>query len=83
MAAHVRLEGISTSMRKTLSCAAHPLARILLLSVLNMRVVNVFDEFVHVPLVTRRATVPVAFRYLFLEILLIETRIDRGARDVA
>lgn len=43
VAAHMSLEGIAASMRKTLPGAAPPFACVFLLSVLNMRVVDVFD----------------------------------------
>ena len=76
MAAHVRLEGVATGMRKTLSGTTHPFTRVLLLPILNVRVVNVFDQLVHIALLSRWTPIPVTFRNLLLKVLFVETRID-------
>lgn len=83
MTAHVRLEGITAGMRQTLSGTAHPFARVLLLPVLDVGVVNVLNQFIHIALVPSWATIPVAFRHLLLKVFFFKTRIDRGARNVA
>jgi hypothetical protein len=70
-------------MRQALPVAASPLARVFLLSIFNMRVVNVLNQLVHVPLVSRGTAVPVANRHLVLEILFFQPGIDGRAGDVA
>lgn len=44
---------------------------------------DVFNQLVHVALVARWTTIPVAFRNLFLEVFFVEARIDRGTGDIA
>lgn len=83
MASHVSLQGVATRMRQALAVAASPLARVFLLAVLNVRVVDVLDQFVHVALVSSGTAVPVANCHLVLEILFFEPGIDRRAGNVA
>src|SRR5699024_8375186 len=83
VAAHMGLESVAASVRETLAGAALPLARVLFLPVLDVRVVDVLDELVHVALVAGRAAVPVADGHLVLEVLLVEARVDGRAGDVA
>lgn len=83
MAPHVSLQGIATGMRQALSVAASPFARVLFLTVLNVRIVNVLNQLVHVALVSCRAAVPVADGDLVLEVFLLQPGVDGGARDVA
>lgn len=71
VASHVRLECVTACMRESLAIATPPLARVLLLAVLNVRVVDVLDKLVHVALVTGRTAVPVANGDLILEVFFV------------
>ena len=71
VASHVRFQSITASMGEAFAVAAPPFARVLFLSVFDVRVVYVFDQLVHVALVASRATVPVAHGDLVLEIIVI------------
>jgi hypothetical protein len=66
----VRLEGVARGVRQAFAVAAHPLARVLLLPALDVRVVDVLDQLVHVAHVAGRAAVPVADGDLVLEVFL-------------
>lgn len=82
MASHVGFQGVAAGMGQAFSAAAHPFASILLLPIFYMGVVYVFDQLVHIPLVARWTTLPVANRDLILEIFLVESRIDGGAWNI-
>lgn len=83
MTPHVRLEGIAASMWQALPVASPPLTRILLLPVLNVRVVDMLDQFVHIALVAGWATIPVADGHLVLKILFVKTGVHWRTGDVA
>jgi hypothetical protein len=83
MAAHVRLQGVATSMRHALARATNPFARVLFLAALNVLVVDVLDEVVHVTQVAGPATLPRADGDLLLEVIFVLARVERRARDVA
>ena len=82
MAPHVRLERIATGMRQALAVTCPPLACVLLLSVLDVRIVNMLNQLIHVALVASRAPVPIANGHLVLEVRLIKSCIDRRAGDI-
>lgn len=83
MASHVGLQGVATGMRQALPIATPPLTSVLLLSILNMRVVDMLNQFVHISLVSGWTAIPVANRDLILKIFLIESRINRRAGNIA
>lgn len=83
MASHVSLQSVATGMRQPFAVAAAPLARVFLLTILNVRVVDVLDQLVHVALVSCGTAVPVANRHLILEILFFEPGVNGRAGDVA
>lgn len=70
-------------MRHPFSVATLPLASVFLLSALDMAVVDMFDQVVHVALVARVATVPVTNCYLVLEVFFIQSGIEWRKRDIA
>ena len=48
-----------------------------------MRVVDVLNQPVHVAQVAYGTPVPVALGDLILKVLLVQTRVERGTRDLA
>jgi hypothetical protein len=63
--------------------ARHPLARVLLLPVLNVRVVDVLDQLIHIALVASRTAVPIANGDLILKIFFLQACIHWRAGDIA
>lgn len=82
MAAHMSLERIAAGMGHPLSRAGEPLARISLLPALNVHVVDVLNQVIHILESPGRATVPFAMSNLLLEVFLIEAGVGGRARDV-
>jgi hypothetical protein len=70
-------------MVKSFASTSLPLARVLLLPALNMRVVDVLNQPVHVAQVAYGTPVPVALGDLVLKVLIVQTRVERGTRDLA
>jgi hypothetical protein len=70
-------------MGHTFARATIPLAGVLLLPALNMIVMDVFYELVHITQIACFAALPSAGCYLFLEVFVVKARIRRGAWDIA
>ena len=83
MASHVRFQSIAASVWHALPGTADPFACVFLLPVLDVVVVNVFYQSIHVAKVTGVTTIPGAMCDLLLELFLVELSIDGGIGNIA
>jgi len=77
------LQRVAAGVRHTLSGTANPLAGIFLLAVLDVLVVYVLDEPVHVAQIADLAALPGAHRDLLLELVIVGPRVDGRAGHTA
>ena len=83
MTSHVGFQSVSAGVSHALSGAADPFTGVFLLPVLNVVVVNVFYQSIHVAKVTGVTTIPGAMCDLLLELFLVELSIDGGIGNIA
>lgn len=83
VAPHVCLECVPAGVWHALPRAADPFACVLLLPALNVVVMDMLDKPVHVPHVPGPAPFPRADCDLLLEVILVWSRVDGRARDIA
>jgi hypothetical protein len=70
-------------MSHALAVAPVPFAGILLLSRVDVIIVDVLDQRIHVVEVGFGAAIPLAERHLFLEVILVEPGADRRAGNIS
>lgn len=75
MAPHMCLQRVAAGMGHTLPRTSDPLASVLLLPVLDVLVVYMLNQAIHVAHVTRLAAFPGAYGNLLLELVIVGPRV--------